>query len=66
MIMSINQAAEYLSVSTHTLRYLARNGRIPAGKIGRSWRFSKVDLDNFLRYQYEASVKKIAKEEART
>lgn len=65
MIMSIHQAAEYLSVSTHTLRYLARHGRIPAGKIGRGWRFSKVDLDNFLRHQYEDSVKKIAREEAR-
>jgi len=50
--MSIFNAAEYLGISVFSLRKLAREDRIPAGKIGRQWRFNKEDLDDFLRRQY--------------
>lgn len=52
-MMSIFEAAEYLGISAFSLRKLARERRIPAGKIGRLWRFRKDDLDAFLRDQYE-------------
>jgi len=56
-MMSINDAAEYLGISIFSLRKLAREKRIPAGKVGRQWRFHKDDLDSFLRNQYgEADV----------
>jgi excisionase family DNA binding protein len=51
-MMSIFEAATYLGVSVFSLRKLARESRIPAGKVGRQWRFSKEDLDAFLREQY--------------
>lgn len=51
-MMSIFEAAIYLGVSVFSLRKLAREGRLPAGKVGRQWRFSKEDLDAFLREQY--------------
>jgi excisionase family DNA binding protein len=51
-MMSVYEAALYLGLSTFSLRKLAREKRIPAGKIGRQWRFSKEDLDGFLRGQY--------------
>lgn len=51
-MMSIFEAAEYLGLSVFSLRKLARDQRIPSGKIGRQWRFRKEDLDAFLRSQY--------------
>jgi len=54
-MMSVYEAAAYLGLSAFSLRKLARERRIPAGKIGRQWRFSKEDLDNFLRGQYGES-----------
>jgi excisionase family DNA binding protein len=54
--MSISEAAQYLGLSEFSLRKLARMKQIPAGKIGRQWRFKKEDLDEFLRKQYEESV----------
>lgn len=53
MIMSVKQAAEYLRVTTTGLRALARDGKIPAAKIGRAWRFHRDDIDAFMRQQYQ-------------
>lgn len=52
-MMSIFEAAEYLGISAFSLRKLARERRIPGGKIGRQWRFRKEDLDAFLKSQYQ-------------
>lgn len=51
-MMSIFEAAQYLGISVFSLRKLARERRVPAGKVGRQWRFRKEDLDSFLREQY--------------
>ena len=60
-MMSIFDAATYLGISVFSLRKLAREGRIPAGKVGRQWRFNKEDLDGFLREQY-STKKEVASE----
>jgi len=52
-MMSISEAAKYLNISAFSLRRLAREKKIPGGKIGKQWRFRKEDLDSFLRGQYE-------------
>lgn len=52
MILDVDKAADFLGVSTETIRILARNKRIPAGKIGRQWRFQQEDLIEFVRSQY--------------
>jgi excisionase family DNA binding protein len=54
-MMSIVEAAEYLGISVFSLRKLSREKRIPAGKVGRQWRFHREDLDEFLRSQYGAA-----------
>lgn len=51
-MMSIFEAAQYLNISVFSLRKLAREKKIPAGKVGRQWRFRKDDLDSFVRNQY--------------
>ena len=52
-MMSIFEAAQYLGISVFSLRKLAREKKIPAGKVGRQWRFRKDDLDDFIRNQYQ-------------
>jgi excisionase family DNA binding protein len=56
MLLTIEDAATYLGLSTDSVRYLARLKRIPGAKVGRTWRFLKDDLDTFIRSQY-GSVK---------
>lgn len=51
-MMSIFEAAKYLGISVFSLRKLAREKRLPAGKVGRQWRFRQDDLDEFLKKQY--------------
>ena len=47
-MMTINEAAEYLSLHPLTVRRLAREGKIPAFKVGRQWRVKRELLDRFI------------------
>lgn len=51
-LMDLNDVASYVGLSAFTVRRLAKEGRIPAAKIGRAYRFKKLDIDTFLRNQY--------------
>jgi excisionase family DNA binding protein len=52
MMIPIDQAATFLGMTVESVRYLARHKRIPAAKVGRSWRFHRNDLEVFIRSQY--------------
>ena len=39
MLMTIDEVAAYLKVHPDTVRRRAREGDIPAAKIGKQWRF---------------------------
>lgn len=47
-IMTIEQVARYLSLHELTVRRLAREGEIPAFKVGRQWRVKKALLDRWI------------------
>jgi excisionase family DNA binding protein len=47
-IMTIEQVARYLSLHELTVRRLARDGEIPAFKIGRQWRVKRELLDRWI------------------
>ena len=47
-IMTIGEVARYLSLHELTVRRLARQGEIPAFKIGRQWRVKKDLLDRWI------------------
>jgi two-component system response regulator (stage 0 sporulation protein F) len=47
-IMTIEEVARYLSLHELTVRRLAREGEIPAFKIGRQWRVKKDLLDRWI------------------
>lgn len=48
-ILNVEQAAEFLGFSPYTVREKAREGEIPARKVGREWRFSREALLRWLK-----------------
>lgn len=48
-ILTANEAAELLRVSTKTILALARDGSLPGEKVGRAWRFVRADLLDYVR-----------------
>lgn len=47
-VLTAEQAAEFLQTSVHTVKRRAREGMIPAAKVGREWRFLKSQLLEWL------------------
>jgi excisionase family DNA binding protein len=47
-ILTLAQTADFLQISPEVLRRHARNGVIPAHKEGRTWRFSRKELEAWL------------------
>ena len=48
MVMTIDDLAKYLKLSTSTLYKLCAEGKIPGQKVGRHWRFHKIVIDRWL------------------
>ena len=47
-LMNTEEAAAFLGVNEEVLRRWSRRGKVPAGKLGREWRFSKRQLLEFV------------------
>jgi len=47
-VMTIDELAAYLKVAKSTLYKLAQEGRVPAQKVGKHWRFRKDAIDRWL------------------
>lgn len=48
-VLTAEEAATLLRVSTKTLLALAREGELPGEKVGRAWRFLRPELLGYLR-----------------
>lgn len=49
--MTIGEVAGYLKVTERTIYRLAAAKKIPAFKVGGSWRFSRADIDGWIKQQ---------------
>ena len=47
-ILTIDEVAAYLKAGKRTVYRLAANGKLPAFKLGGTWRFRRGDLDNWI------------------
>ncbi len=47
-LLTVKQVAQYLQLKESTIYSWAQDGKIPAIKIGRTWRFRRADLDDWL------------------
>ena len=50
-ILTIKQVADYLKVTERTIYRLAAAKKIPAFKVGGTWRFSRADIDTWIKQQ---------------
>ncbi|MBM3157745.1 MAG: helix-turn-helix domain-containing protein [Chloroflexi bacterium] len=47
-VLTIEELSVYLKIPRSTIYKLVREGKIPAQKIGRHWRFRKEAIDRWL------------------
>ena len=47
--LTVEQIAEYLQMSMSSIYKKAQNGKIPAYKVGRQWRFKKAEIDQWVK-----------------
>ncbi|MBS0654548.1 MAG: helix-turn-helix domain-containing protein [Verrucomicrobia bacterium] len=52
-VLTVEQACELLGLAKVTLYGYARQGVIPCFKLGRSWKFHRESLDNWMKERTE-------------
>lgn len=48
-VLTTQQVADWLHMTTATVRELATKGKIPGGRFGNEWRFLHSEIDKMLR-----------------
>ena len=64
-IMTIEDVAKYLKMKPQTIYTWAQNGKIPAAKIGKEWRFRRDIIDawfnNHIQEQFQPLIEELEK-----
>lgn len=50
-ILTLSEVAEYLKVAERTIYRLVGARKLPAFKVGGSWRFARADIDKWIKRQ---------------
>ena len=50
-ILTLDEVAAYLKAGKRTVYRLAASGKLPAFKLGGTWRFRKADLEQWIAQQ---------------
>jgi excisionase family DNA binding protein len=50
-ILTLKEVASYLKLAEKTACRLAAEGKLPGFKVGGSWRFKKLDIENWIERQ---------------
>ena len=59
-ILTIDEVAAYLKAGKRTVYRLAANGKLPAFKLGGTWRFSRSDIESWIKQQSAGSPERAA------
>ena len=54
-ILNIKEVSDYLKIPVSTIYKLVQDGRIPATKVGKHWRFMRKDIDHL--FEQELNTK---------
>ena len=54
-ILTVKEVAEYLKVNERTVYRLALSGKLPAFRVGSSWRFRAAELKEWIEMQINNS-----------
>jgi len=57
-VVDVGAAARLLGLHEETLRRMARNGQVPAFKVGRGWRFNRTTLREWTEAQHRHLTRK--------
>jgi excisionase family DNA binding protein len=55
-IMTVHHVAKYLRLSEAKIYRMARTGGLPAFRIGKTWRFNKRSIDEWIREKTELTA----------
>jgi len=55
-IMTVHDVAEYLRLSEAKVYKMANEGRVPALRIGKAWRFKRELIDEWIRRETELAL----------
>jgi len=55
-VLTITELSKYLKISRSTLYKLAQEGKLPAQKVGRHWRFHREAVDEWLGKSRQAPI----------
>ena len=50
-ILTVKEVAEYLKVNERTVYRMATASKLPAFKVGGSWRFKQADIERWIKEQ---------------
>ena len=59
-ILTLDEVAAYLKAGKRTIYRLAASGEIPAFKLGGTWRFSRSDIESWIKQQSANSPERAA------
>lgn len=62
-ILTLEEVAAYLKAGRRTVYRLAAEGKIPAFKLGGTWRFRRTELDQWIAARIGTQSKSTADEE---
>jgi excisionase family DNA binding protein len=62
-IMTLEEVAKYLKVKPQTIYTWAQDGKIPAAKLGKEWRFRKSVIDRWFNEHIDGKFSKFLEEE---
>ena len=55
-IMTVHEVAEYLRLSEAKVYKMANEGHVPALRMGKTWRFKKELIDEWIRRETELAL----------
>lgn len=62
-ILTLEEVAKYLKLKPQTIYTWAQNGKIPAAKLGKEWRFKKSVIDNWFNQHLDEKFTKYIKKD---
>jgi len=60
--MTLEEVAKYLKLKPQTIYIWAQDGKIPAAKLGKEWRFKKNMIDKWFNEHFEEKFLKFLEE----
>ena len=60
--MTLEEVAKYLKLKPQTIYTWAQNGKIPAAKLGKEWRFRKSVIDRWFNQHIDERFAEYLKE----